>query len=774
MKYRNHFQLSVATAIMCFIFMIPGCKKEAKENQLPTVSITSPAKGATLTFGSTVIISAEADDEDGSIAEVRFYVDGVGLSSATSFPYNYSWSLTSISTGNHAIKVTAKDNDGAVQTTEISVTLKAAGSAPVAAFTANTTNITAGSSVSFTDQSENEPTSWNWNFGDGTTHTVQNPTHNYAEAGTYTVSLKVTNNYGNNTSTKNNYITVTTIGTAPIAAFTANTTNITAGGSVSFTDQSTNAPTSWLWTFGDGGSSTQQNPTHSYNSAGTFTVTLKATNTFGNNTATKSNYVTVTPAGTAPVAAFIANTTSITTGSSVSFTDQSTNTPTSWLWNFGDGATSTEQNPTHNYSATGTFTVTLKATNSFGNNTATKSNYITVTPAGSAPVAAFTANATSITAGESVSFTDQSTNTPTSWLWNFGDGGSSTQQNPIRNYSAAGTYTVSLQVTNTFGNNTATKSNYITVTPAGSAPVADFIANTTSVPAGGSISFTDKSSNYPISWYWNFGDGSSSTQQNPTHTYNSAGSYTVSLNVNNGYGSDLKTEVNFIIITPKIIYGTLVDIEGHSYKTVIIGTQTWMAQNLRVTTLNDGTSILRAETNADWVSAIENTPAYCWFDNNSSNASLGALYNSKAVVSGNLCPLGWHVPSDDEWTTLEVYLISNGYNYDGTVDNGGDRNTNNKIAKSIASISMVDECSSSVVGAPGNNDYPEKRNITGFSAVRVGRRYSDGRFMDLGWLIWWTSGGYYTRAISCSSVNVVKSQNTAGTSSGSSVRCIRD
>jgi serine protease len=164
----------------------------------------------------------------------------------------------------------------------------------------------------------------------------------------------------------------------PVAAFTGTPTSGTAPLTVNFTDQSTNGPTSWAWTFGDGGTSTAQNPSHSYTSAGSYTVTLTATNAYGSDGETKTNYITVTaPPTDPPVAAFYGTPTSGNVPLTVVFTDQSTNSPTSWSWTFGDGGTSTLQNPSHTYTTAGTYTVALTATNAYGSNTLTKTNYIT-------------------------------------------------------------------------------------------------------------------------------------------------------------------------------------------------------------------------------------------------------------------------------------------------------------------------------------------------------------------------------------------------------------
>ncbi|WP_141241713.1 PKD domain-containing protein, partial [Methanosarcina spelaei] len=144
----------------------------------------------------------------------------------------------------------------------------------------------------------------------------------------------------------------------------------------------------------------------------------------------------------------------------VKFTDKSTGTPTKWKWTFGDGNTSTKQNPTYKYSKAGKYTVTLTVTNAAGSNMVTKTNYITVV---AKPVAAFSASPTSGKVPLTVKFTDKSTGLPSSWKWTFGDGSTSTVQNPTHKYSKAGKYTVSLTVKNVIGSNTKTISNYITV-----------------------------------------------------------------------------------------------------------------------------------------------------------------------------------------------------------------------------------------------------------------------------------------------------------------------
>ena len=135
-----------------------------------------------------------------------------------------------------------------------------------------------------------------------------------------------------------------------------------------------------------------------------------------------------------------------------------------------------------------------------------------------------------------------------SWKWSFGDGTSSTTKNPAHIYSKAGKYTISLTVKNDAGSNTTAKKNYINVAAPIKAPIAAFSASPRSGKTSLKVQFTDKSANSPTSWKWNFGDGTYSTQKNPSHTYRKVGKYTVSLTVKNAKGSNIKTISNYITV----------------------------------------------------------------------------------------------------------------------------------------------------------------------------------------------------------------------------------
>lgn len=210
----------------------------------------------------------------------------------------------------------------------------------------------------------------------------------------------------------------------------------------------------------------------------------------------------------------------------------------------------------------------------------------------------------------------------------------------------------------------------------------------------------------------------------------------------------LKTSENYLAFNPAITYGTLTDIEGNIYKTVQIGSQTWMAENLRTLKLNDGVDIPYSETAIEW-NPLE-TASYCWI--NSDTSVYGALYNWYTVSSGKLCPEGWSVPSDQDWTDLTDYL-------------GGQAEAG-KLLKETGTRHWL---TSSV----------NITNDSGFTALPGGYRNQNGTFGNVtqsGYF--WTStedsenGTAFFRSMYYGYSNVDKSSGNL--KSGFSVRCIMD
>ena len=425
------------------------------------------------------------------------------------------------------------------------VTLRTSKSSDLqAAFAASPTSGPMPLTVAFTDQSTGSISSWSWNFGDGGSSTSQNPSHAFSSAGTFTVTLAVSN--GSQSSSKSTLITVNSAG--PTANFGASPISGSSPLAVQFTDNSTGTVTSWSWSFGDGGKSASRNPSHTYTSPGNYTPALTVTDP-GGTSGPKSALITVSPPASG--ANFSAAPTIGTAPLTVGFTKNSTGIITSWSWDFGDGATISSENPTHTYEGANTYVATLTVRGPKGFSSS-KTTSITVNPV-IAPSASFSATPTSGAQPLAVSFTDSSTGTITGWSWNFGDGATSNSRNPVHTYTSARTYTATLVVTGPTGLTSANTTS-ITVT-AVAPPTAGLSSTPTTGYAPLKVQFTDASTGAVTAWSQDFGDGSTSTQEYPSHTYLTAGTYTVSLTASGPGGSDTDTQTGFITVSTPSTYG---------------------------------------------------------------------------------------------------------------------------------------------------------------------------------------------------------------------------
>ncbi|MDD5189190.1 MAG: PKD domain-containing protein, partial [Methanoregula sp.] len=462
-----------------------------------------------------------------------------------------------------------------------------------------TTNVTSGEqplTVQFTDTSTGTPSSWTWDFGDGSSSTDRNPVHTYTSTGTYTVRLTVTNNLGTDTTIRTDYITVTPT-VAPVAAFSATPQNGTAPVSVQFTDLSSHFPTSWAWDFGDGAGSTDQNPSHVYRSGGNYTVRLTVSNSAGSDEEIRTGFIQVdtapayfinpgfetgdfsgwTTGGRASEIVRTAHTgeyavrfhwgaetpdsvmqkVDLTGADNISFwgLTELNNDPRKILvyidddliaqLSYGPASTWTQFTISTNYTGAHEIKISSSATTTY----LTVDDFSPGEPETPRPVANFTATPTSGTAPLAVTFTDTSENTPTSWAWTFGDGSISTVQHPVHTYTSAGTYSVTLAATNAGGSNSTVKSGYITVTSTEPAPIAGFTTDALSGQVPFTVHFTDMSTGSVSSWSWDFGDGSSSTVRNPTHTYLTGGTYSVALTATGPGGSNSTIQSDAISVS---------------------------------------------------------------------------------------------------------------------------------------------------------------------------------------------------------------------------------
>ena len=384
--------------------------------------------------------------------------------------------------------------------------------------------------------------SWIWNFGDplsGTLNTsaLQNPQHIYTTAGTYSVMLIVSNAGGCYDTT---YKTVT-VNPAPVAEFiySAGCVNAPTYFWADSTLMDINAIAAYTWNFGDGGTSNSRNTQHTYLAPGNYMVTLSIQDTVGCSGSVSHNIIVTVP----PVAHFSANIDNCS-GQPVQFTDLSTSVAgynSLWVWDFGDGTSQSiafpnNPNVTHAYTLTGTYFVKLTVTNNLG-----CSSYETKTIViASGPQADFMYAGRC--QGSPVSFTDISTAASTiainAWAWNFGDptsgiNNSSALQNPSHVYANPGNYTVRLITWSNSGcSDTVTKTVVIRALPPVDFTTQGSCQNTSVLFTPGAVI----NINTIATWFWQFGDGGTSTLTSPAHIYASVGNYTATLTITDTAG----------------------------------------------------------------------------------------------------------------------------------------------------------------------------------------------------------------------------------------------
>jgi PKD repeat protein len=370
-------------------------------------------------------------------------------------------------------------------------------------------------------------TSYFWTFGDGGTSTLASPTHTYAQSGFYTITLTTTDNTGcTAVSTQTLYVSIGSTGCQAMFSYIPDSSPSALV--YNFIDLSVGNPVSWLWNFGDGGTSTSQYPIHTYLQSGYYYVCLTIT---GSNNCTSTECDTIYVGTTFPNCYNYFTSTSQNLYAAFSGYAYGGTAPYSYFWDFGDGSTGTSQYAYHTYAQAGNYVVTLTTSDITGCNS-TSSQMIMISNGTGNCQAMFYSFPDSLNPN-TIYFGNISTGSYTNVLWNFGDNTTSTQVNPSHIYASGGTYMVCLTI---FNNGTTCQSTYCdTIYVGGGVPCANYFYY------GSQLLYTSfygyaYGGTPPYTFSWSFGDGTGSALQNPSHTYAAAGTYTVSLTTTDANG----------------------------------------------------------------------------------------------------------------------------------------------------------------------------------------------------------------------------------------------
>ncbi len=497
--------------------------------RLPQVDFDAPQ--LILCVDDTLHLSSNVSSGNVPITD---YAWGFGNGLASSGPNTY---YSYNSPGIYDVTLVVQDSNGCskslTKTQYVEVLAK-----PEAQFTISPgASCNATELISFTNTSVGTNLTYSWRLGGGVTSTATHPSQTYTQV-IQPVWLTVTSPNGCVDSIMHK-VSVTDV----TADFVASRTTVCKGEMIHFSNNS-NFEQSAFWTFGDGTTSTHNDPDKIYTTPGVYTVTLIEKIGQCADTITRTQYITVT-AGF--IASFTASDppTDCSGASPIIFTN-TTPSGSQFLWNFGDGTTSNQPNPSHSYNSNGNYTVTLTVTDTNG---CTIPGTSLITIGSFKPSTSFSANRTGCP-NVPIAF-HNTTGAGASYFWTFGDGDTSNLQNPAHTYTNPGTYSVSLKVTSANGcDSTTIKSNYITIESIES----DFTVNQKFSPCPPFVTLFTSTVNKPtVTYLWTFGDGGTDTAANPTHIYFFPGIYTVSMTVVTPNGC-----------TDTVVYVDLIEVQGPS------------------------------------------------------------------------------------------------------------------------------------------------------------------------------------------------------------------
>ena len=467
-------------------------------NQAPTASFSSSHTNLAASFDASA-----SSDPDGSIVSYAWdFGDGqtgTGVSPSHTYP----------SGNTYTVKLTVTDNQGATNQFQAPITVTdPPNTPPNAAFSANVTNLT----VSFDGTGSNDPdgsiASYAWDFGDGQQGTGATPSHSYAVAGPYTVTLTVTDNRGATAQVSHLVTASNPPNQAPTASFTSGHSDLTANFNAAGSSDPDGSIVSYAWNFGDGQTGTGVSPSHTYATANTYTVSLTVTDNQGA-TGSTTGQVTVTnppPANVSPTASFTSGNTNLVASFNAAASNDPDGSIVSYAWNFGDGQTGTGVSPSHTYATANTYTVSLTVTDNQGA-TGSTTGQVTVTnppPANVSPTASFTSGHTDLTGTFDGTASSDPDGSVVSWAWNFGDGQAGTGATTSHTYALPGAYTVTLTVTDNQGATGSTTGQVTVTNPVTGNYASDTFSRTVAsglgtADLGGAWTVTGGATNYSVS-----------------------------------------------------------------------------------------------------------------------------------------------------------------------------------------------------------------------------------------------------------------------------------
>ncbi len=479
--------------------------------------------------------------------------NGSGSSDPDGSIVNYTWSFGDNTTGYgrnvthryadngvYTVTLTVTDDDGATDT--MSISLPVGNMPPSPVIDVLPAEPTTADLVVFNGSGSSDPdgsiVNYTWMFGDNTTGYGNMAVHRYRDNGTYTATLMVRDD-DNDTATASRNITVANV--PPRANYTYKPPSPSDVDVVEFTDTSSDPDgsiTAWRWEFGDGATSTAQNPRHTFPDNGIYTVNLTVTDDDGaTGTISRSIEVSNVP----PRSRFGYQPGEPTVIDTVAFIDDASDPDgsiTAWQWDFGDGNTSTGRDATYSYKNDGLYTVTLTVTDNDG---ATGTHSMPLLVVNMPPIVNFTIAPGQPSDLDNISFNGNATDPDgevTNYTWSYGDGNTSYGRNTTHRYTDNGTYTVTLTATDNDGRS---NSHSRAISVANVPPTASFTYEPDDPSTGTYISFRDTSSDPDgtiVNATWHYGDGT--TEQDGdllNHKYDSAGTYQVKLVVRDNDGA---------------------------------------------------------------------------------------------------------------------------------------------------------------------------------------------------------------------------------------------